>query len=216
MGTRGFLSFVYNGVEKTTYQQFDSYPSGVGIDVLEYLRRQLEPTDEDCQDATPEAVYEAALGELKTMVERLRVVKDGVDNVTPADIAALAPWTDFNVSKRMEPDDLPEWYQLTRRAQGQPGEILASGYLCDASDFPRDSLWAEWGYVIDLDDGDLEVYKGFQTEPHDVGRFADREPMESLSGTVYYPVKRIAAWPLDELPTNEDFVLSTDPDYVDG
>ena len=38
MGTRGFVGFVAEGREVIAYQQFDSYPSGVGVDTLRWLR----------------------------------------------------------------------------------------------------------------------------------------------------------------------------------
>lgn len=200
MGTRGFITFVVDGEEKTSYQQFDSYPDGVGLTVLRFLRNDV------C--ANPTNVHR-----LVNAARALRVVTEA-DEVTPADVEALKLWTNGNVSKRLEPGELPDWYQLTRESQGNPGEILRCGVLLDAAEFPRDSLFAEWGYVIDLDEHDLEVYVGFQTKPHNVGRFADREPLNGEPDyehrtTVYYPVKRIAAWPLDELPTDDEFIAAT-------
>lgn len=42
---------------------------------------------------------------------------------------------------------------------------------------PGRLLYAEWGYVIDLDgDGWFEVHRGMQTKPHRLGRFSDMEP----------------------------------------
>ncbi len=37
MGTRGAVGFVLDEKEKITYNHFDSYPSGLGCDVLNYL-----------------------------------------------------------------------------------------------------------------------------------------------------------------------------------
>jgi hypothetical protein len=199
MGTRGFITFVVGGVEKTTYTQFDSYPEGVGISVLSVLREEIlngNPTNR------------------LRLIERARGLRVVDESVTPSplDIEALELWTDRYVDT-LNPHQ-PSWYQLLRHTQGSIDDILTAGYLLDAADFPRDSLFAEWGYVIDLDDGDLEVYEGFQTEPHDVGRFASRGPVNGEPGyenrvSVYYPCKRVAAWPLDELPTNAEFVAAT-------
>ena len=59
-----------------------------------------------------------------------------------------------------------EWYSLLRAAQGDL-EAHARGlrYMIDNADFLRDSLFCEWGYVINLDKGVLEVYRGFQKAP---------------------------------------------------
>ena len=83
--------------------------------------------------------------------------------------------------------------------------MLAAGVIEDAGDFPADSLFAEWGYVIDLDgDGMFEVYEGFQKSPHDKGRFAGME----RDGD-YYPVALRARWPLANLPDEASFLEAT-------
>lgn len=38
MGTRGFVTFVIDGREKTAYNHADSAPEGLGLDVLRWLR----------------------------------------------------------------------------------------------------------------------------------------------------------------------------------
>jgi hypothetical protein len=197
MGTRGFITFVHDGVEKTTYNHYDSYPEGLGIGVLYAVRELL-----GAELPLGEAAYAPALAELRAGVRDLRVVQDDTE-VTVLDVDALACWTDVLVDRR-NADDTPSWYQLLRGTQGSVEQILTAGYLLDASDYPRNSLFAEWGYVIDLDAEDLEVYMGFQDAPHDVGRFAGRETV----GNGYYPVKRVAAWPLAELPTEAEFIAA--------
>ena len=42
----------------------------------------------------------------------------------------------------------------------------------------------------------MEVYRGFQEEPHIDGVFATAEP---YAGTTYYPIRRIAVIPFDQL-----------------
>lgn len=92
-----------------------------------------------------------------------------------------------------------------------PGHILNAGVYVDDNDFPLNSLFAEWGYVIDLDTGFFEVYQGFQQSPHTSGRFASRRGGERyghLIGGGYHPVALIASWPLSALPSGEDFVAA--------
>jgi hypothetical protein len=209
MGTRGFITFVADGVEKTSYARFDSYPQSVGKAVLEFLHDTLTPTDDDTEDASPESVHEVLRAELTNAVRGLRLVSEN-DVVTSEDVERLAPWTNLNEYAKPKPGELPRWCQLTRRSQGDPAQIIACGYVLDDAEFPRDSLFAEWGYVIDMDEGDLEVYVGSQTRPHNVGRFAARGSLKDTPGyehrtTEYFPCRRIAAWPLDELPTYVEF-----------
>lgn len=190
MGTRGFLTFVADGVEKTTYNHRDSYPEALGSNVLEWARK----TD---------------LTEAARAVRDLRVV---APNSTPTaqDIERLRGYANLSVGEQ----SLDDWYVLLRETQGDPAAILSAGVLIDASEFPADSLFAEWGYVIDVDAQTFEVYRGFQHAPHDKGRFASRPPRESVSGS-YYPVALLATFPLAGLPSDEDFMATVAPDEKD-
>ncbi len=78
-----------------------------------------------------------------------------------------------------------------------PQAVLDFGYVGDNSRFPLDSLWAEWGYVIDLDTRTFEIHQGFQDRPHKTGRFAADGKAD---GAHYWPVKLIRSIPLDALP----------------
>jgi len=179
MGTRGFVGFVVDGQEKIAYNHFDSYPDGLGRDVIEWIQ-----SDFDNQTADK--------------VRALRAVDEDVPP-TPEEIERLKKYADTRVSTR----SLTEWYVLLRQTQGSIGAILDAGYYEDAGDFPLDSLYAEWGYLINLDDDTLEIYRGFVEEPP-VGRFADRS---GVSGNGYAACTLLATYKLDEM-------LSADADQV--
>ena len=49
MGTRGLMGVRVDGVDKLTYNHWDSYPSGLGQDILEYL--QTANMDEEVEKA---------------------------------------------------------------------------------------------------------------------------------------------------------------------
>lgn len=170
MGTRGFLGFVVGGEAKIAYNHFDSDPPWLGTAVASWA------ASADLQAARKAAVD-------------LRVVNDARPP-TLRDVRRLRKYTDESMLSGSGP---PDWYGLLRGTQGDPAAILACGYIEDAADFPRRSLFAEWGYLVDFDAGQLEVYRGFQHELHEVGRFADPEPDEDG----YWPVRLIATFPLD-------------------
>lgn len=187
MGTRGFLGFVIDGQEKVAYNHWDSYPDGLGNDILTWLR--------------------SAVADRDSVIEKARALRVVPEHSTPAaeDIEALKGYADISVGSR----GLDNWYVLLRRTQGDMALILEAGVIEDASDFVKDSLWAEWGYIVDLDALRFEVYRGFQQAPHSDGRFANRGPVvHALTGS-YYPVALVASWPLNELPTEDDFVRGT-------
>lgn len=209
MGTRGCFGFVIEGEEKLAYNQFDSYPSGRGVEVLRWAR-------------------EASLDDVRKQAKALRVVSEDTPP-TPEEIERLEEFHDAGVSTGSP----TEWYSLLRNTQGDMAEILRAGYVEDASGFPLDSLFCEWAYVVDLDEEQLEVYRGFVKEPHQSGRFAERlkpEDTHSLGAAhnpddcyrcgakkgsaelkracpqAYWPVELVASYPLVDLPTDDQFL----------
>lgn len=119
MSTRGAWGFVIDGVEKVTYNHFDSYPQSLGRTVLDFLRR-------------------ASLDEVRESAAALRVV-DPQSKPTPEDVERLLSLADTRVSTQ----SLDEWYVLLRKAQGEPLATLAAGVIVDGSSFPLESLWCE-------------------------------------------------------------------------
>ena len=69
-------------------------------------------------------------------------------------------------------------------------------------DFAYDSLQCEWAYVIDYDRQSFEVYKGWSIMPLQPWErfYNDGKAMDG-----YYPVHLAAAYPLYELPGEEEF-----------
>lgn len=179
MGTRGFIGFVVDGTEKIAYNHFDSYPGGLGLDVLKWLRK-------------------AHLGGAQRMAAGLRVVAED-DSPTDEDIEKLGGYLNTNVGGQK---DRPDWYQLLRETQGNPAAMLDAGVVLDGSNFPTDSLFAEWGYIVDFDSQTFDAYRGFQKAAHSAGRFAGREGR----GDGYYPCALVGFWPLSALPTDDEFV----------
>lgn len=213
MGTRGLYGIIVGEERKLTYNHFDSYPSGLGADLLKFLKET--PLDQLHEDAVALEVIDGETPPTEAQKERAR--KAGVVNL--------------GVGEQSEDD----WYCLLRDTQGDMRKTLDAGVMVDGQSFAHDSLFCEWGYVIDLDHNIFEVYRGFQDEPHDEGAFVkgfdpanthkyppffegdERDPNVCLYGTcgakkgspeaqevckqnTYYPIKRVAWFPLDALP----------------
>lgn len=180
VGTRGVTGFRLEGVDKIAYQQFDSYPSGVGQGVVKDLHGLLK-------DRT----------ETEAAVRSLSLVSDE----TPPNaeqIAKLAEFTDLRVSKQTTND----WYCLLRETQGEPARILKAGYIQDSLSFMADSLFCEWGYIANFDDSVLEVYRGFQKSPHENGRYANMSVAKEDRG--YWPVALVGTIPFDLIERDAD------------
>lgn len=203
IGTRGIVGVIVGGQAKVAYNHFDSYPEALGVTTLLDLRMQ------HIADGGGKHTWAAVRDQAQTV----RMIQDeGPDKgerPTDADKAALADYLDTRVSGGSSDD----WYCLTRNLQGKLLEMLKVGYMVDAGEFPHDSLFCEWGYVLNLDEGTFEVYRGFQKAPHSDGHWAHlgRYPREHGD---YYPIRRVATWHLHELPTQEEFLAAfrTDDD----
>lgn len=180
MGSRGFVGFVVDGKEAIAYNHASSYPSGVGLDVLAWLNH-------------------ANLDIAAKVAKGVRVVS-GATDPTDEDIERLVHYLDRHVGGTSE---RPTWYQLLRGTQGSVGDMIAAGVVEDASQFPRrDGVRCEWGYLVDFDAKRFEVYRGFQKEPHNQGRFVSAE----CNGGGFYPCRLVASWLLNERPDEDVFL----------
>lgn len=141
MGTRGAAGFVLDGKEYVSYNQYDSYPSGLGADVLEFAKQ----------------IAEVGVERAKEAVENVRLV-NASDTPTPEEQEKFADIWDPTVSSGSD------WYSLLRNGQGRLDILLAAGVMTDDADFLNDSLFCEYAYLINLDTETLEYYEGFQKD----------------------------------------------------
>ena len=161
MSTRGVVGFRHKRKDLLTYNHSDSYPSGLGLQVVRDLHDLLQK----------------GLKPLIRQVEALTIVTEETPRPDEKERRRLQKYANGNVSTQDE-----YWYQTLRETQGDIKEILKSRYLLDGNNFILDSLYCEWGYIVNLDDETLEIYKGGQTKPPRHGRYAKCPP----SGR-YYP-----------------------------
>lgn len=171
MGTRGAIVLVADEQEKVIYNHYDSYPNGLGEDVLNWLRSSLDTEQET-----------------RAAVIALRPVPKG--DPAPEDIERHAETHDPNASTGTD------WYSLLRHTQGDLAATLRAGLYEPADSFPLDSLFCEWAYVVDFDTRVFEVYRGFQQQPPAAGRWVERDAPENG----YHAVDRVIFWKFDELP----------------
>lgn len=177
MGTRGAIGFRIDGVDKITYNHFDSYPTGLGAAVIAQVRA---------------VVKENKLGDVIQNIRDLRVVDENADP-TSDERSDYRRWSDSGVSTGRD------WYSLLRQAQGSL-DVLMTGALdvmLDGNSFVTNSLFCEYAYILDIDtEADrfcLEFYTGFNKDPEAAGRYA------ALGNDKYAGVALVAEYPLDQL-----------------
>ena len=191
MGTRGLYGFRKNGKDKVTYNHWDSYPEGLGIEVIRFCNRH-------------------SIEELSAIYDKI-VLIDEESTPTPEEIewAKCRGLYDPTVSNRSEQN----WYCLLRGLQGdllRLDIIISSGdkcYMIDNHGFITDSLMCEYAYIINIDTGKLEFWAGFQEVPQKGNRYGEEPyPRNYENAPIYYPCAMVAEFPLDEL--NEDTTVA--------
>lgn len=178
MGTRSLIAAQIGGEYKVAqYSQWDGYPSGQGITILNFLRNvnieNLKRAISECKWITKE--------EIDSINENIRMLPSGYE------------WQ----------KDYPE---LSRDTGGDIfNVILFSGKrkLKNDIDFAKDSLFCEWAYVVDFDKGTFEVYEGCNQRPL---KEADRFYSADCDENGYYPVVIVKEYRIDNLPDDETFI----------
>lgn len=204
MSTRGAVGFVADGKWYVMYNHMDSYPSELGMTVLEFCK-SIENWDS-----------------LKDRVRKVELVNED-DKPTQEQLDLYAGYALTSIlGVSLNGGELDNWYNLLRQLHN--GRILyeiANGnvvHMTDDHTFLADSGFCEWAYVIDLDEMTLNVYKGFNNKKYtDTPLPPDIDP--TINGTQrwnepgyedVYPVKMLYAYNLNRLP---EFILGVTNEF---
>lgn len=182
MSTRGVVGFRHKRKDLLTYNHSDSYPSGLGLRVVRDLHDLLLKGREP----------------LVQQVEALTIVTEETPRPDEKERRRLQKYANGNVSTQDE-----YWYQTLRETQGDIKEILKSRYLLDGNNFILDSLFCEWGYIINLDEETLEVYKGDQKKRKRLGRYKKLLPTDG-----YYPCALVQVFDWNEIMNDVEAVCA--------
>ena len=171
MGTRGAVGFFKEGENKITYNHFDSYPSGLGNVMKEFVMNTLEVRLDEIFDKI--------------------VMIDGDSPVSTQDRIRYKEFLDENVS------DGKDWYSLLRNTQGRLEAYRDTNlvHMIDNRSFMQDSLFCEWAYIYNLDTSKLEIYRGFQKTPQE-----NRYKFEHNNDQDYYQVALLREVHYADLP----------------
>jgi hypothetical protein len=192
-----------DGVERVAqYGQWDHYPSGQGLAILSFCKRNLRTRKQRAEFA--EKVRRCGFISDAEVHERWASCGAKPDSeFVSVDIAAV-----FN----------QKYPSLSRDTGGKILDLILAGEtrLTDSKEFIHDSLFCEWAYCVNLDTGMLEVYKGFQKAPHDKGRYSGHvpEPETYPNGStapMYFACALVAEFPLGKLPSKARFLAELEP-----
>jgi len=184
MGTRGSVGVIYQKEVKLGYNQFDSYPDGLGLETLDVISKVNK---EDGWD------------DLKKNIANLKNIKEN-EIKDPKIIEKYRKYSNLGVGQQK----LTDPYCLFRELQGTDwidetykGNI--EHYIFN-NKFIEDSLFCEYAYIINLDTMKLEFYNGFQKKPQKGNIFGDVP-----NGEGYYPCRLVGVF--DLLDINDDSIV---------
>lgn len=201
MGTRHLTCVVSGGEYKVAqYGQWDGYPSGQGIDILTFLREQL---NRDVFLTNLSQTFQPTEEQIKAWW--LEVGHD---------MESSGGFVDHAIAKRFSKN-----HPSLSRDTG--GEILSliqeSGEPLPVrvyKEFAADSLFCEWAYVVDFDKNTFEVFEGFNHDPLKEDERFYGVTCDSGNNS-YHPVRHRKTYPLDSLPTDEEFLSELEPKEED-
>jgi hypothetical protein len=152
MGTRSSIGVHVNGKDKLTYNQYDGYPTGMGVEVYTQVCALIK---------------ELGWDKVTTLANKMKQVKSQKEFTAKQKEKFGDLWQQVDTGKNM--------YALLRGLQGKLDEMLKRGMMTEDNTFIHDSLFCEWAYILNVDEKTFEIYQGFQTEKHDSGRYKDVE-----------------------------------------
>lgn len=142
MSTSGFIGFRINDIIKGTYNHLDSYPSELGNNMVEFIRKVIK---------------DELLGELVYKLKRINMV-NAISTPTEEQIVKYSKFSDITVGKQR----LTDWYVLLRRTQGiETFECIMNNtlkHMIDNTAFFTDKIMCEYGYVLNFDNLSIEFY----------------------------------------------------------
>ena len=158
MGTRGTYGYRKNKQDKLMYNHYDSYPEGLGQNMLEYIKMYSNK-------------------EINDICDSIKFVENDKN---------------FQIQQEM-------------KGKIQSREDYLSSFHEDSTilmpednGFIKDSLFCEWGYIVNLDTECLEVWRGFQIVSQKGNRYGRKKNSDG-----YYPCRLMAEIPFDDLRKNK-------------
>lgn len=200
MGTRHLIAVVKDGDFKVAqYGQWDGNPEWQGAIVVKFLRGIHA---EDQVEAFHQAVSRCYF---MGRDECEKVNAEFQAQMSKLDKHRLGGYEKYQTQLDESYYQEGSWTHLSRDVGGRildvvlkrPEEKLG---LIDFRGFAGDSLFCEWAYVVDLDNGMFEIYRGLNRTPTPANsRFpSGAEWLEKQ--TDYEPVLLVATFPLRAIP----------------
>lgn len=185
MGTRNLTAVYVDGMYKIAqYGQWDGYPEGQGMTCLDFAKKFL--SNKTDREAFADKVRACRFITEVEVEQRNAMIQSG----------QVKNWT--KVWPELSRDTCANILEMVARSEN--GLVLHNNL-----EFAADSLFCEWAWVIDLDAGTFEGYRGFNQTQELTAEDRFYFLVEKQRGD-YKAVTLAAKWSLDELPEKDAFL----------
>lgn len=191
MGTRSLTAvFLDEEYKVAQYGQWDGFPEGQGMTALHFLREEMD--EEKFKMALRNSSFIKPL-EMRNICEKYGMDENG--HIAPKNLDQI---------KKDHPEfDRRMGAEILGIVQSNPDGLK----LDNSISFAANSLPCEWAWVIDFDAGVFEAYKGSNRDKP----LSENDRFFFLNDQAegdYYPVRKVAEWKLNDLPSDEDFLAA--------
>jgi hypothetical protein len=182
MSTRGAVGFRYQKQDYVHYNHSDSYPTGLGKEVLEFIQGS---SSEELQEISSRIVLVSE--EDKPTIEQIEQIEKNhfINNFSQQD----------------------DWYGILRNVQGNlQAYKYGLNFMLDGKNFLLDSLFCEYAYIVNVDNNTLEFYRGFnQQQLKNNGRYASKQ--DPLNNNNYYGVALVSKYSFEDIREAQDLSI---------
>lgn len=162
------------------YNHSDSYPSGLGKETVEFIRRRGMTDVRIMKIAEGIVMFDSKVKPTEAQKQLCRDAKT----------------IDLRVSEQSEDD----WYCLLRNAQGDLAMLEKVPFMEKGWEvFLADSISCQYAYILNLDEGVLEVYCGSNKRGDRKGRYARLREREEGELSEYRGVALVGNFTFDWL-----------------
>jgi len=166
MGTRGVYGLRKDGKDKLTYNHYDSYPTGLG-------------------KAISEEIQEIGIKRLRQLFDRLEMVED---DAHPSEAHIQRALRLGLIDDDTSPKELA-YYELLRKGQGELKTHIDTQLMIESNNFIEDSLYCEWGYIINWTPICWRYTREFSASPITRGGMPRPTVRNALRGILFTPVR---------------------------
>ncbi len=123
----------------------------------------------------------------------LYIASDAYPQYSARNVVSLIRDSDLDkVYDILIPSEFSQYYWFDAEALIAHAKENRELHYKDNQEFIMDSLMCEYGYVINIDEEELEFYVGFQKEAQAGNRYGEKVTYTTSQGENYYPCKMVA------------------------